>query len=76
MKTKTPQWWEKDLFDVHHAAYCKQHPIDTYKWRWADVSKLMDAAKERRYRRFIARCAFVGIAKGNPNIARQSYTFS
>ena len=73
MKTKATQWWENDLFEVHHTAYCQQHPID---WKWADVSRLMDAAKERRYRRFIARCAFVGIAKGNPNIARQCYTFS
>ena len=76
MKTQALQWWENDLFEVHHTAYCKQHPIDTYQWKWADVSKLMDEAKARRYRRFIARCACVGIAKGNPSAARNFYTFS
>ena len=70
---KAPQWWENDLFGVHHAAYCKQHPID---WKWADVSRLMDEAKERRFRRFTARVAFVSIAKGNHDNARTFYTFS
>ena len=73
---KATQWWENDLFEVHHTAYCQQHPIDSNLWKWADVSRLMVEARERRYRRFIAHCSFLGIAKGNPNIARQSYIFS
>ena len=76
MKTQAMQWWENDLFEVHHTAYCQQHPIDSNLWKWADVSKLMVEAKERRFRRFTARVAFVSIAKGNHDNARTFYTFS